>query len=104
MPAEVTVPTTPALALALRDEGGPGVHRHAVTVMLASSFLVWLEWRQRHGPRGRGRPHDPFSPRPDRRRRTLPAIHREVARWLRHQAVQWWVTTDRFIDLRSRRL
>jgi hypothetical protein len=44
-----------------------------------------------------------FPPRPDRRRQTLPAIHREVARWLRHQAVQWWVTTDRFIELCSRR-
>jgi SRSO17 transposase len=40
----------------------PGSHRHAVTVMLASSFLVWLELRQRrHQPR-RGRPRDPFSP------------------------------------------
>ena len=44
-----------------------------------------------------------FPPRPDRRRQTLPAIHREVARWLRHQAVQWWVTTDRFIEPCSRR-
>jgi hypothetical protein len=25
----------------------------------------------------------PFPPRPDRRRRTLPAVHREVAHWLR---------------------
>jgi hypothetical protein len=30
-----------------------------------------------------------FPPRLDRRRQTLPAIHRESARWLRHQAVQW---------------
>jgi hypothetical protein len=44
-----------------------------------------------------------FPPRPDRGRTPLPAIHREVARWLRHQAVQWWVTTDRFIELCSRR-
>jgi SRSO17 transposase len=44
----------------------PGFHRHAVTVMLAYSFLVWLEWRQRQ---------------------SFPAAHREVARWLRHQAV-----------------
>jgi SRSO17 transposase len=41
---------------------GPGFHRHAVTVMLAYSFLVWLELRQRRRPRGRGRPRDPFSP------------------------------------------
>jgi SRSO17 transposase len=40
----------------------PGCHRHAVTVMLAYSVLVWLERRQRRGPRGRGRPRDPFSP------------------------------------------
>jgi SRSO17 transposase len=40
----------------------PGFHRHAVTVMLAYSFLVWLEWRQRHAQRRRGRPRDPFSP------------------------------------------
>ena len=43
----------------------PGFHRHAVTVMLAYSFLVWLELRHRHGPRGRGRPRDPFSPSPE---------------------------------------
>jgi SRSO17 transposase len=40
----------------------PGFHRHTVTVMLAYSFLVWLELRQRRRPRGRGRPRDPFSP------------------------------------------
>jgi SRSO17 transposase len=40
----------------------PGFHRHAVTVMLAYSFLVWLELRQRHTHRRRGRPRDPFSP------------------------------------------
>jgi SRSO17 transposase len=40
----------------------PGFHRHAVTVMLAYSFLVWLELRQRRLVRRRGRPRDPFSP------------------------------------------
>jgi SRSO17 transposase len=40
----------------------PGFHRHAVTVMLAYSFLVWLELRQRRRPRGQGRPRDPCSP------------------------------------------
>ncbi len=40
----------------------PGFHWHAVTVMLAYSFLVWLELRHRRRPRGRGRPRDPFSP------------------------------------------
>jgi SRSO17 transposase len=42
----------------------PGFHRHAVTVMLAYSFLVWLELRQRGRQRQRGRPRDPFSPSP----------------------------------------
>jgi SRSO17 transposase len=32
----------------------PGFHRHAVTVMLAYSFLVWLKPRQRR--------RDPFPP------------------------------------------
>ena len=52
-----------------QDQGRlwPGVHRHAVTVMLASSFLVWLELRRRHGQRRRGRPRDPFSPSPGAR-------------------------------------
>jgi SRSO17 transposase len=40
----------------------PGFHRHAVTVMLAYSFLVWLERRQRQTRRRRGRPRDLFSP------------------------------------------
>jgi SRSO17 transposase len=81
----------------------PGFHRHAVTVMLAYSFLVWPELRQRHAQRRRVRPRCLFSPRPNRWRTPLPAIHREVAGCLRHQAVQWWVTTDRFIELCSRR-
>jgi hypothetical protein len=45
-----------------------------------------------------------FPPRPDPRRHSLPAIHREVARWLRLQAVLWWVTTDRFMELCSQRI
>jgi SRSO17 transposase len=40
----------------------PGFHRHAVTVMLALSFLLWLELRRRHHHPKRGRPRDPFSP------------------------------------------
>lgn len=37
-------------------------HRHAISVMLAYSFLVWLEFRQRQNqaPAGPGRPA--FSP------------------------------------------
>jgi SRSO17 transposase len=41
-----------------------GFHRHAVTVMLAYSFLVWLELQRRRRPQHRGRPRDPFSPSP----------------------------------------
>ncbi len=39
-----------------------GFHRHAVTVMLAYSFLVWQEWQPRHEQRRRGRPRRPFAP------------------------------------------
>jgi len=39
-----------------------GFHRHAVTVMLAYSFLVWLEWRTRDERRARGRPRTALSP------------------------------------------
>jgi SRSO17 transposase len=42
----------------------PGFHRHAVTVMLADSFLVWLELQRRRSRPRRGRPRDPFSPSP----------------------------------------
>jgi SRSO17 transposase len=44
----------------------PGFHRHAVTVMLAYSFLVWLERRERRQSRGQGRPRDAFSPSANR--------------------------------------
>jgi SRSO17 transposase len=40
----------------------PGFHRHAVTVMLAYSFLLWQALRQRQSHPRRGRPRDPFSP------------------------------------------
>jgi SRSO17 transposase len=40
----------------------PGFHRHAVTVMLAYSFLVWLELRQRRRHTRQGRPRGPFPP------------------------------------------
>lgn len=39
-----------------------GFHRHASLTMLAFSFLVWLEWRQRTEQRRRGRPRGAFSP------------------------------------------
>jgi hypothetical protein len=37
-------------------------HRHAVTVMLTYSFLVWVEWRERLTTRRRGRRRRAFSP------------------------------------------
>lgn len=39
-----------------------GFHRHAVTVMLSYSFLVWLEWRARQNQCSPGRKRGPFSP------------------------------------------
>jgi SRSO17 transposase len=39
-----------------------GFHRHAVTVMLAYSFLVWLEWQQRRRAKIQGRRRDPVPP------------------------------------------
>lgn len=39
-----------------------GFHRHAITVMLSYSFLVWLEARERDYRTGRGRPRAAFSP------------------------------------------
>ena len=40
----------------------PGFHRHAVSVMLAYSFLVWLERRQQRRSKRWGRSRDPFPP------------------------------------------
>ena len=42
-----------------------GFHRHAVTVMLAYSFLVWLELRERRRHPREGRRRDPISPSAD---------------------------------------
>ena len=39
-----------------------GFHRNSVLVMLAYSFLVWQEFRQRQQVRRRGQPRRPFSP------------------------------------------
>jgi SRSO17 transposase len=39
-----------------------GFHRHAISVMLAYSFLVWQEFQHRQQVRRRGRPRRPFSP------------------------------------------
>jgi SRSO17 transposase len=42
-----------------------GFHRHAVTVMLAYSFLVWLEQQHRRSAKHQGRRRDPFPPSAD---------------------------------------
>ena len=41
-----------------------GFHRHAITVMLSYSFLVWLEGREREQRKMSGRPRAAFSPSP----------------------------------------
>jgi len=66
----------------------PGFHRHAVTVMLAYSFLVWREWQQRQQRTRPGRRRRARSPRPDRRRLSLPEVHRQICDWLRLQAAK----------------
>ena len=50
-----------------QDQGRlwPGFHRHAGTVMLASSFLGWLAQQPRPRPTRQGRPRDPFPPSAD---------------------------------------
>jgi SRSO17 transposase len=47
-----------------------GFHRHAVTVLLAYSLLVWLEQREKRRHTRPGRPRDPFPPSAD-----VPAQH-----------------------------
>ena len=69
----------------------PGFHRHAVSVMLAYSFLVRREWQQRQTRRRPGRRRRARSPRPDRRRVSLPEVHRQICDWLRLQAANEWL-------------
>jgi SRSO17 transposase len=71
-----------------------GFHRHAVTVMLAYSFLAWQEWRVRWTRPRPGRPRPAFPPRPDRRRVPLPEVHRQVSDWLRLEAIREWLGRD----------
>jgi SRSO17 transposase len=66
----------------------PGFHRHALSVMLAYSFLVWREWQGRVRRTRPGRRRRARSPRPDRRRTSLPEVHRQVCDWLRLQAAK----------------
>ena len=81
----------------------PGFHRHAATVMLAYSFLVWLEVQHRRGQHGPGRPRNPFSPTAGPEAQPASSGASGVAGWLRHQAVLWWGTTEQFIQLCSLR-
>jgi hypothetical protein len=77
----------------------PTRHRHAVTVMLSYSFLVWLERWERERYKRRGRPRAAFSPpRPDRRRMPLPEVHRRVSEWLRRAALRELIELE-LIDL-----
>jgi hypothetical protein len=76
------------------------VHRHAVMVMLAYSFLVWLEWRERPYTRRPGPPRGVFPPRPDRRRCSLAALQRSIADWLRAAAIVELFVTGRITHFR----
>jgi hypothetical protein len=76
-----------------------GFHRHAVTVMLSYSFLVWLEWQQRQAQLRRGPPRGAFSPRPDRRRLPLPEVHRYIIEWLRFEAIQELILQEASISI-----
>ena len=77
-----------------------GFHRHAALIMLSYSFLVWQEWQQ---PVARGRPRGAFSPRPDRRRSSLAAIHRQVCEELLFRAIEELISTNRIEEYRPRR-
>lgn len=59
-----------------------GFHRNSVLVMLAFSFLVWQEFKQRQGVSRRGRPRRPFSPSarpPTAAPARGPSAHRRLA-------------------------
>jgi hypothetical protein len=76
------------------------------TLATGTPIAFWSGWSGGNGAATRSRvAHATLFPPPQpRQRRSLPAVHREVARWLRHQAVLWWVTTDRFIEHFSHRI
>jgi hypothetical protein len=94
-----TMGTTPTLGRAWR----PG--RSGLSWQCGPTSSFWSRWRCASAVARPAKlaPAARFPPRPDPCRRSLPAVHREVARGRRHQAVQWWVTTDRFINLCSQR-
>jgi SRSO17 transposase len=67
-----------------------GFHRHAVTVMLSYSFLVWLERRERERCRMRGRPRAAFSPTPGPpppAAATAPSSRQRMAALYRHPRI-----------------
>jgi hypothetical protein len=81
-----------------------GFHRHAALVMLSFSFLVWQEWQQRQQQaRTRGRPRGRFPPRPDRRRCSLAATHRQVCEALLFLAIEELIQTNRIEEYRPLR-
>ena len=67
-----------------------GFHRHAVTIMLSYSSLVWLEVRQRQQRQVRGRPPAAFSPAsrpPPRAAATAPSPSERMAALCRHPRI-----------------
>jgi SRSO17 transposase len=81
-----------------------GFHRHAVTVMLRDSFLVWLERWERERCQLRGRPRPLFPLRPDRPRVPLPELHRHISEWLRCAAIRELIELDIIDPYYSRKL
>ncbi|MEW6296911.1 MAG: hypothetical protein AB1671_04120 [Thermodesulfobacteriota bacterium] len=81
-----------------------GFHRHAVTVMLADSVLVWRAGHERPQHSRRGRPRGAFSPRPACRRCPFPALHRSIADWLRAAALRELFITGRIPHFRPLRI
>jgi hypothetical protein len=80
------------------------LHEHLAKLKLvtiqAPLEILLSGWSCDSGPgRKAGGVPAPIFPAPGWARRTLPAVYVEVAQWLRHQAVQWWVITDRSIEL-----
>lgn len=71
-----------------QGRGYDAFHRHAVTVMLSYSFLVWLERRARQQVRRRGPARRRSSPRRDQFQRAIPQVHRAVADWLLQAALR----------------
>jgi hypothetical protein len=59
-----------------------------VTVILMYRFLVWREWQHRQQRTRPGRRRRARSPRPDRRRLSLPEVHRQICDWLRLEAAR----------------